>query len=217
MAWRTTALGLGTVGIWLVFGGCLGAPVERGPRSELEGEVGAGGFGGVLVGVGGTPVQTSSSTTTTTTTTSGGGGGNVCDQAYEDNDTEDTAFDLGDINDCDGDGGDVTASLEPGDADWYRYDGSDDFGCVATPERTLMSNDNLRLCKFIECKEGQVDVTCKDGSTPATSPGGRQGCCHSTGFTVDIECPGIDDDITAYIRLDQPASACVEYILDYHF
>lgn len=206
------------LGYLLAAAGCLGSSDEGEPRPELDGLVGAGGFGGVPVGVGGTPVQTSSSTTTTTTTTTGGGGGGVvCDQAFEDNDSEDTAFDLGDINDCDGDGGDVTASLEAGDADWYRYDGSDDFGCVATPERALLSNDNVRLCKFIECAEGQVEVSCQDGATPATSPGGRLGCCHNTGFAVDIECPGIDDDVTAYIRLDQPASACVEYVLDYHF
>jgi len=217
MAWQTTVLSLLSVTMVAAFAvpGCVGPPDERGEREELEGMVGAGGFGGAPVGVGGIPVQSSSSTTTTSTT--GSGGGNSCDQAFEENDSEDTAFDLGDINDCDGDGGDVTASLEPGDADWYRYDGSDDFGCVATPERALTSSDNVRLCKFVECAEGDVDVTCKDGATPETSPNGRPGCCHNIGFTVDIECPGVDDDVATYIRLDQPASACVDYVLSYHF
>lgn len=201
---------------------CTASTEDGGPRLELEGDVGSGGFGGVsAVGGAGGMATTSTATTVTSTTAttvgSGGGGGvMMCDGTDEPNDSEDTARDLGAINDCDSNGAQIAFSLEPGDVDWFRYEGSDDFGCVVDPTRTLTSTGDLRMCKFAECLDGDVDVTCEDGSSPATSPNGHPGCCHDRGFGMDIDCPGVDDDAVITIRFDQH-TGCTGYVLDYHY
>lgn len=203
---------------------CVTATGEEGPRLELLGDVGGGavvsvgvgGFGGVGVSTATTSSSTTTTTATTVTTTSGVGGAMTCDTSDEPNDSEDTARDLGAINDCDSNGAQIAHSLEVGDVDWFRYQGSDNFGCVVDPTRSLVTTGELRMCKFAECLEGEVSVTCEDGSSPATSPNLHPGCCHTTGFGMDVDCPGTDDDAIITIRFDQNTT-CADYVLDYHY
>ena len=196
---------------------CSAAGETSGERRELEGEVGGGVFGGgPSFGGGGMTVTATSASSTVSTTSAGVGGG--CDGGDEPNDSEDTAKPLAAINDCDANGSALSGTLDGAmDVDWFRYDGSDDFGCVVDPTRSLSASAGLRLCKFVSCLSGGGDVTCEDGSSQAVSPNGHPGCCHVQGFGVGIECPGADDDATITIRLDQAASACVSYTLDYHY
>jgi hypothetical protein len=187
------------------------------PRPELEGDVGGAAAGGAPpTGGGGATATTSATTSTTATTTTGAGGG--CDVSDEPNDSEATAKTLPAINDCDGNGSNLVGTLDGADdVDWFRYQGSDDFGCVVDPTRALTADGGLRLCKFAECLSGVAEVTCENGSTPAVSPKGNPGCCHSQGFGIDIDCPGIDDDAIILMRLDQGQSPCVGYTVAYHY
>jgi hypothetical protein len=145
----------------------------------------------------------------------------------EQNESENTAFALAaqPIDDCDGSGSSIQGVIAgANDVDWYTYVGDDSFGCVVDPTRSFtQSQGGLRLCKFMECVDANAvtEITCGGGSSPATSPQGRDGCCGTAGFVADVNCTGSTDDITeVYIRLDQPganASTCNSYTLDYHY
>lgn len=209
-----------------VLGGACRAPVDDRPRPELEGDVddtpidpvtgvggapGASGSGGLL-----TTGNTTVGVTVGVGAAGGQGGMPPCSDLDEPNDSEEMAPSLGAINDCDGNGALLVGALDgPGDADWYQYEGSDDFGCVVDPDRAFTANASLRLCKFADC-DG-VSVTCEGGSQSETSPGGKPGCCHTQGFSMAVGCDGISDDATVFFRFDQAGSACVEYSLEFHY
>jgi len=223
---RSRTRRLGVVLASIAVGACSATGGDDRPRDELEGTVddttsgqGTGVGGMILPGVGGAGgmATTSASTTVGATVGAGGAGGSVmCSDLDEPNDSELTALSLGAINDCDGNGATLLGALDgPGDADWYKYAGSDDFGCVVDPTRTLNATGSLRLCKFADC-DG-ASVTCNDGSQSANSPEGNPGCCHTQGFSMDVNCSGVSDDADIHLRLDQAGSACVEYSLQYHY
>lgn len=194
------------------------SPVETlGPRHELRSEEGIGGVPPVTVGIGagggqGGAAQSSS-------VAAGGAGGMACADYGEPNDTDVMAKNEGSISDCDSDGNFIEAALDgSGDVDWYSYAGSDNFGCVVDPARTITASGSLRLCKLAKCVFGATAVTCRDGSTPAQSPPTNwQGCCHVQGFRIDVNCTGQDDDADILLRVDQPGASCVTYKLDYHY
>jgi hypothetical protein len=192
------------------------------PRPELEGQVGGGDFGTSLSAGGASTVTTGGAGGTMMTSTGTGGtgaaGGGSCMDMLEPNDSEATAAFVANINDCDTNEMSIQAALNgTSDVDWYHYSGSDDFGCVVDPTRSLTAQGTLRLCKYAECLSGSASVDCKNGSTPDTSPQGRSGCCHTAGFGIDLSCPGNDDAAEIYIRLDQGGSACVDYTVNYHY
>jgi hypothetical protein len=197
--------------------------VERGgPRPELSGE--AGGFGGVptvtgaTTGSGGGGGTTVSSSASSSASGVGGAGGSGCDDALEPNDSEAAAADLGKLNDCDTNGKTMSFALDgPGDVDWYRYQGSDDFGCVVDPTRVILASDTIRICSFAQCVSGQISVDCKNGAGSSASPAGWPGCCHNQGFVMGIECPGTADDADVLVRVDQGVAACTSYSLSYHY
>jgi hypothetical protein len=109
--------------------------------------------------------------------------------------------------------------LSPGDADWYRYAGADTFGCVVDATRSITSSEPVRLCKFVECASGvDASFSCPSGTTSATSPEGRVGCCAGAGFDFGPDCSGTDDDAVVFVRIDAPSGAtCASYTLGYHF
>ncbi len=199
---------------------CSSTPDETGEWTELTGVAGGGGSGGV-------PPFTTSSGGGQGGAGGGeggagggeGGAGGACDDTGpgEPNDTEATAVYLGLITDDDDDGGTIQGVLtSAGDVDWYRYDGTDVFPPIVDPTRAF--TDPVRVCQFAECIAGGVtDVTCNDGSTAATSPAGRSGCCNNHTFLMEVDCVGDDDDATVYIRVDQPSADCLSYSIDYHY
>jgi hypothetical protein len=202
----------------LVLSACPLLP-ESEERLELLGEVGSGGFAAVVsvASAGGAaPSSGPASSNVASAASSGQGGG--CADAFEPNDSETDAVLLGFINDCDGSGATIVAALDgAADVDWYRYGGSDAFGCVVDPHRTLDADGGLRLCKFADCLRGVADVTCEDGSQAESSPAGHPGCCHTQSFGMEIDCDGVDDDADIVLRLEAPATACVEYNLPFHY
>ena len=195
------------------------------PRPELEGQVGGADYGTSLTVGGNTMVTTGSggmggmmATSSSGGMAATGSGGGACQDMLEPNDSESTAAFVANINDCDTNQMSIQAALDgTSDVDWYRYSGSDDFGCVVDPTRSLTAQAALRLCKYAECQSGAADVTCNDGSSPDTSPQGRSGCCHNAGFGIDLNCPGNDDAAEIYIRLDQGGASCVDYTVNYHY
>lgn len=147
----------------------------------------------------------------------------VCDEdVFEPNDDEAAASDLGEINDNDGNGGVLSASLHhAGDVDWYRYYGNDDITGNVDPTRELVSSGTVRLCKFLECDNGlaETEIECPAGTQYALSTMARPGCCASSGFALpDLNCTGVtEDNATVYLRVDQPEPACATYSVSYHY
>ena len=141
--------------------------------------------------------------------------------AHEPNETEATAAFLGDISDDDDDGSSFGAILAGAqDVDWFYYTGTDEFLSVVDPVRELTTDGGLRMCKFAECTDGgssQTEVDCVGDATAETSAGGRPGCCAPGSVEIDVNCPGIDDDASIYIRVDQGQEVCVSYTVEFHY
>jgi hypothetical protein len=134
----------------------------------------------------------------------------------EPNDTETTAKHLGTITDCDFGSVDTVSDKLDGsqDVDFFTVFGSDST-CIVDP--TISTTAAVRLCVYADC--ANLALTCTTGAA-ATSPGGRQGCCVSSGGSVklSLDCKGIADDATLYIRVDQgAANQCTSYSVDYHY
>lgn len=169
---------------------------------------------------GGTTSSTTSDTTTTTTTTP------TCSDGPnegEPNNSEATAKNLGVYSDCDDFDQPISGVLNgPDDEDWFKYEGLDEFGfgCTVYAAREIDFMSPARVCQFAQCTKtaDTPSVGCPSGTSPTTSPQGRPGCCHSTSFTMDIDCDGTDDGAFVYIRIDNPnQSACIPYTLKYHY
>jgi hypothetical protein len=157
----------------------------------------------------------------------------TCNDQWEqnpgDNDTETTAtvLSVDPIGDC------ASAVTESGvinggeDVDWYTYEG-DDGNCWVNPLQSFnQASDDARLCAFFECVDpnATTQFTCPMGTTNATSPQGRFGCCETSStasFEVDdLNCTGtINEDIYVYIRVDDPAGTpgtCTSYVIEYNY
>lgn len=204
--------------------------------------VGGGGEGGVVnvsTGVGGsgqsstsntssTSASTTSASSTTSSSTSASStssGPPPCDDtgpSEPGNDTRAGAHSFGTIGDSDSDGGSIAGVIASmNDVDWYMYVGSDDFGSIVDPTRSLVG-PGLEICKFLECIEGDADFTCPSNTTPDTVDG-LPGCCWSGAAEVAISgfnCDGtfVDDDARVFMRIRQAgADDCEPYTLSYHF
>ena len=215
------------------FAACSDDPPDPGFE---DGEGGAGGEAQATTGTNATSVTTgttattgptatssaATSTSTSSTTTSTGSLGCNDLGVGEPNNTESTAHDLGTIGDSDSEGGSVSGMVAgPMDVDWYKYLGEDNFGSVVDPTRTLSSSHPVRICKFFQCLDNAAnDFSCPNGTTDATSPDGRPGCCGTAGFDVSLSCGSSSlnsDDAWVYIRIDSQQNQCVTYTLGYHY
>ena len=172
------------------------------------------------------PTTTSSSTTTSTSTsTTPSTGTSGCNDLGpgEPNDTESTAHDLGTIGDCDDEGGSVSGLLDgPTDPDWYKYYGTDASSlCTTDPNRSVTSSHPIRVCKFIQCDDNEAnDFECPSGTSSATSPDGRPGCCAASSIDFSLTCGSSSlnaDNAMVYVRIDTQENACVTYTLTYAY
>ncbi len=151
--------------------------------------------------------------------------GSTCnDNGAEPNETEQQAWNLGNISDDDGDQDSVSGVVDGAfDPDWFKYHGADESFTVVDPTRSLTASAPIRLCKFIDCDNGEeANFSCPSATQSASSPDGRPGCCSMGGFAIDdLVCGGSQfnsDDATVFIRIDNPANTpCVSYTLTYHF
>lgn len=172
--------------------------------------------------------STSSSTTSTTTstgvtstTTSTGSG--CADPGTEPNENEATATDLGTIGDCDNMGASVSGVLHSAfDVDWFKFHGVDGSSFCSTDPSRHITNTSVRMCKFIQCDGSEANnFSCPSGTTSATSPDGRPGCCAMGDISFSLTCGSSTlnaDNAMVFIRVDNPnAVSCPAYQIDYHY
>jgi len=224
--------------------GCAGGDSVGDTFQNLGGAgggAGSGGQGGMGAQAssgasGGSTSSSSSSSTSSSSTTSSSasssstttGTGTTCVNGVDEkepNDSEATAQNLGSIEDDDSTGDSMPGVIAgAGDVDWFKYVGEDTFGYSVDPTREFLANGfQLRICKFIQCKENNNPDFggCPNETTSAVSPGGLAGCCGTFGFSLDLSCSSggsLNDDATVYIRIDSPAGEdCAPYTVNYHF
>lgn len=163
-------------------------------------------------------------TTDTDSGTSTTSGGVMCeDPGEEPNEDENSAI-AGEEQGCNS-GPDTLSGLlaGPTDVDWFTWHGSDGFmGCGfggVEGDHELTASENIRLCVFVECDQGNEDIECGGDSTQNTSPDGRPGCCNQGNVTFStLNCTMAGEDMQFYVRLDQaPADTCVDYEVEYDF
>lgn len=139
----------------------------------------------------------------------------------EPNETEATATVLPMITDDDDDESSVSGVLSGDtDVDWYRFIGTDTVFHTTEPTAALDTSGDLRFCMFLDCLEdgpALTEVSCPDGTDFAISPELRPGCCSSEGFELkDYNCPGGDDSLLVFLRLDKPLfDECIDYTVSY--
>ncbi len=146
--------------------------------------------------------------------------GEVCeDPGDEPNDDEDSATDLGEQGCNDAPGMFTGVLAGPDDVDWFGYHGS--WGALCgfadpSPGHNLTASDDIRICVFPVCDNGNAQFNCPGDSVEATSPEGVDGCCDTGSFQFNLNCSGLDESATYYVRLDQAAEgACVNYTVVY--
>ncbi|MBW2523554.1 MAG: hypothetical protein JRI23_05240 [Deltaproteobacteria bacterium] len=149
----------------------------------------------------------------------GGSGGDepACSRNPDepDNDSESSAPYLGTLGDCDGDESHQWIALPPNDVDWYVFSGEDGL-CVVDPTVDWQPYDGqAEVCMYFECED--LELTCPEGTTAADSPGGRPGCCGEGTFAAEIDCAGISDDATVYLRVASGSLQCQEGFLYFHY
>jgi len=137
----------------------------------------------------------------------------------EDNDSEMTAVDLGEVEGCAV--GSIDGAVDQGDSDWFTYHGTVDPECNMDTSAILDADPDLEVCMFWECDQGNEQVVCF-GTPEGVSPEGRPGCCGNANSVVFMqrECLGVGDqpDGTVYIEVLGPDDAmCVDYNLAYLF
>lgn len=144
--------------------------------------------------------------------------------------SQDNARYLGMIEDSDDCGATIQGVLSGnGDEDWYWYKGEDTFGALVSPSRDRGSDQDVVVCTYVQCADGDIpDVTCTDSAQDTLGSGGGalNGCCtdgDETVFDVDFDCSIFgagDDSADMYIQVSgaelQPTD-CVNYSIDFYF
>ena len=163
----------------------------------------------------GTTVDVTSEPTTAEPelTTSGSTMGGECiDSSPEPNDVEAQALSLPDQG-CLNEAEDFFGALEAGDVDWFTYHAGLACDLDVIHARVHLSRQfEGRLCLFVACDVGPVELECPPVATPSSSPNGVDGCCVD-GSAVDVAfaCPAAEDHSARLsFRLDG-ADACVAY------
>lgn len=221
---------------WLAIGGLSSGVLGWVAGCGGADDPGRDGGGGVITGVGVTSgsggAQMSATVAQSSTSVGAGGSGGSAppcsdDVASEPNNSIGTAWKMSDtwLDDCDTDSDPVIAMgtiAGEGDVDWYWYEGDDGLGFCVDPGRSLVQSESgIRICKYLECKAGQEQFECPEGTSVAQVDG-RDGCCAMGDFQLaDLKCTGtLDDAANVYIRIDQPgadAHTCNAYTLSVDF
>ena len=137
----------------------------------------------------------------------------------EDNDSEMTAVQIGEVEGCTV--GAIDGAVDQGDTDWFTYHGTVDPDCNMDTSAILDAESDLEVCMYWECDQGNEQVVCF-GTPQGFSPEGRPGCCGNANNVVFMqrECLGVGDqpDGTVYVEVRGPEDAmCVDYSLAYLF
>lgn len=116
----------------------------------------------------------------------------------------------------------LIGTLDGPETDWYRYFGNEGVVlCAERPEATVVAAIEVEVCTYIECLEGTASaVSCAGGSSSATSPEARPGCCGSAQAQIDdYECGGFltPKNVDVWISVASTEEACEDYELSYAF
>lgn len=138
--------------------------------------------------------------------------GECRDPGPEPNDVEAQALPLPDQA-CLHEAAEFFGALTAGDVDWYDYHAA--LACdleVIHARVQLFEQLEGRVCLFVACDVGPVELECPPTATSSSSPDGVDGCCVD-GSAVDLAfaCPAAEDPSARLsLRLDG-ADACVAY------
>lgn len=116
----------------------------------------------------------------------------------------------------------LIGTLDGPETDWYRYFGNEGLVlCGEQPEATVVAAIATEVCVYMECLEGSASgVSCAAGSSPATSPDGRPGCCGQDQAHInDFDCGGFltPKNADVWISIASAENGCVDYELAYAF
>ncbi|MCH9680327.1 MAG: hypothetical protein K0V04_02750 [Deltaproteobacteria bacterium] len=143
----------------------------------------------------------------------------ICSPLDEDpHDDESTAYDVDAVG-CSGtiDLG-LIGTLEGPQTDWYTFLGNESFACPEEPSVEVVADEDLEVCVYIECVQGNaVDIDC-GGADAADSPDGRPGCCDTNQVDMDdYDCSGMFSglDIVAWVSVGSRERICADYTLSY--
>lgn len=142
----------------------------------------------------------------------------ACSDPGDPNSTAELARELPAMSDCSGTRS-VAGVIASGtsDVDFYKFWGSDDFGCSVTPSATV-STPGLKLCVWSTCA---YKYLCTIAPAAPILSGSGSGCCANTPATISIntDCDGISDDAWIYMKVygGPETAACSAYQLDYHY
>jgi len=140
----------------------------------------------------------------------------------EPNDEQTKAHQLGMLTCKDSEIFSVSGTLaDPGDEDWFLYEGQDDISCLVNPTVDVVTAPtNVQVCSYFWCKKGTADVTCPAGTASSTSVLGDPGCCGGDDFTAKLDCAGtLDGAAVVYLRVHDPTNTevCADYSLSVHY
>lgn len=105
------------------------------------------------------------------------------------------------------------------DVDWITYRGEWTPECLGDPRLThnISSSAPLQLCVYTRCLSRLEDVVCTNAIAD-TTPGGDPGCCSSQAFEMDVNCPGTDETMDVFLRVDSDsAGVCIDYKITYAY
>jgi hypothetical protein len=201
--------------------GCSGeAPVDVDPAVDARDETSTDDDTGALTDTG----SPSDSASEDVTIDAADAAPTCADSEQEPNNSVPSAVPLRatEITDCDNQGGTFKGVVAGGtDVDFFHYHGKDTALC-RTDVTASTKSPGVRLCAFVVCYKGTTEIKSCPKGTPATAPGGVNGCCADANGDVEVEhtCPliGADDTADVYMRLDaEGATACMPYEVSYHF
>lgn len=113
----------------------------------------------------------------------------------------------------------VAATLFGPETDWYTYPGGEVFMCPERPAAQVATDVVTDVCVYLECISGGdvQNLVCADGSTDATSPDGRLGCCGQDAAGVaGYDCSGFGGkDVNVWISVGTAEETCSDYAMSY--
>jgi len=140
-------------------------------------------------------------------------------------DTQATARDLGETDDCDGTQIELLQEIhDPTDVDFTVHHMTESIGCLVNPTISVTTTDVLSFCIFFTCDSGSTQLTCPANTSDAVASSGAVGCCTTTDLQSAIEiqpyCTGTLDysgTIWTEVATSNAASGhCAAYALALH-
>lgn len=105
----------------------------------------------------------------------------------------------------------------PGDVDWFTFTAVDTALGAVAPALTGVPDD-AQVCAYFQCSGSGTAVVCPEGTVEDDAPLGQQGCCGHGTFEPYIDCKGLSEDATVWMRVAHDSAdppQCLNYQLGY--